>query len=288
MSSILDALKKSEAERQRGAPPTLTTPILHRGQPARRGRPAWLLPAIAGAALIAAWAGGLFGDRQTGDDTPAATSTAADAAPTSTPAEDIAATTQAPADALPAPAEPAPPSAAPVAAAPATPDAGAEPRRRVGFGPFPPRRPPAGETDAAEPAPAQSPPATPVAAAPAAPDTPDPAVPVAQPAPQPADPVASVPAPAEVPAAAPAPVSAPAAATPTFHELPFALRRDIPALALTLHMFNTDPERRFAIINGVRVRDGQQIEGGLEVVEIRPTGVVIRFKDTDFLLPARG
>lgn len=270
MSSILDALKKSEAERQRGVPPTLSTPILHRGQPARPKRPAWLLPAVAAVALVLAWAGGLF----SGADSEDAVAPAAETVAT-TPTEIPAAASPKP---EPATTPPAPETAAPAAASPADAASG-QPARSVGFGPYRPRPTTTAPGEAAA-APAESRPEAPVAAAPAE----------------------ATDAPAQAPVAAPATLVAttqPAPATPagpepagddvpTLHQLPYAVRREIPQLALTLHMFSTDPERRFAIINGVRVTDGQPIEGGIDVKEIRPNGVLVRYKDTDFLLPARG
>lgn len=278
MSSILDALKKSEAERQRGVPPTLSTPILRHGQATKPQRPAWLLPAVAAVALVGAWAGGLF---SSGDEEamPASEPTAAQ-----TPAKEsppVATAVPAPAPAVPAepaPAVPEPPVASAAAPEVSAPDA--QPARRVGFGPFP-ARPTTTPDPAPAPAPAPAPDAQ-AASGEAVAVPADPQVATAAPAPAPAT---AAPAPA-----APVPAATPAAgsSTPTYNELPYAVRRDIPPIALTLHMYSTDPERRFAIINGVRARDGQPIEGGLEVVEIRPNGVLIRFKDTDFLFPSRG
>ena len=293
MSSILDALKKSEAERQRGVPPTLNTPILQRGQPAKSKRPAWLLPAVAAVALVAAWAGGLFSGGDSDDEAPAVTQAepAVADAPAEAPAAAIASSVPAPPAAAEAATPDAAPDAMPETAAVETPED--QPRRRIGFGPFPPRptSAPAAEASAATPdaAPDVAAPDAAVAAvddpAPPAAPTP-PAMPPVTPA-APATPAT----PAAQPPAAPVAAATPASTgndVPTYYELPFAVRRDIPALSLTLHMYSDDPERRFAIINGVRVRDGQPIEGGVDVREIRPNGVVIRFKDTDFLLPARG
>lgn len=280
MSSILDALKKSEAERQRGVPPTLNTPILHRGQPAKSGRPAWLLPAVAAAALVLAWAGGLFssGD-DSGEEAPTANTVATVPAEAPTPA---AQTTAAPA---PAPEPVTPP--APEASAPPVvnaDDAPSESQRRVGFGPFPAR--PSTSSATAEPvAPAQADakPDSDLAAtaeATASPAAPVPEAPVdARPAPPPSATTSA--------ATTPTATATPSGGVPTFNELPYAVRREVPPLALTLHMFSADPERRFAIINGVRVTDGQPIEGGVDVKEIRPNGVLVRYKDTDFLLPSR-
>jgi hypothetical protein len=42
------------------------------------------------------------------------------------------------------------------------------------------------------------------------------------------------------------------------------------------------------LLNGVRARDGDTLEGGLEVVAIRAADVVLRFQGTEFVLPLRG
>lgn len=72
---------------------------------------------------------------------------------------------------------------------------------------------------------------------------------------------------------------------PTIYELPFAARRALPEIAVTMHMYSTDPARRFALINGIRARDGESMEGGIEVVRILPDGVQIRIEGTEFVLP---
>ncbi len=295
MSSILDALKKSEAERQRGQPPTLNTPILPTRQAPQRRRPAWLLPAVAGLALVAAWAGGLFSSGE-GDGTAPET---AEAVPAEAPA-----VAEAPATAG-APAMRPPGSDTETAAADGAAEEGgaAPPVRQIGFGPYPPRRTaPAEDGAPKDAAPDASRDA--VAAAPVAAETPpapaDPALPSSPSAapgdgnPSGATAVAAVPDITPPPQAAPDPANpagdarAPAAGVPSMHQLPFAVRREMPPLSMTLHMYSSDPERRFAIINGTRVEDGSELDGGFEVRQIQPDGVLMHYKGTDFVLPARG
>ena len=77
-------------------------------------------------------------------------------------------------------------------------------------------------------------------------------------------------------------------APPSIHELPFAVRRELPELNVTMHMYSVDPQRRFVLLNGVRARDGDALDGGLEVVEIRAADIVLRFQGNEFVLPLRG
>src|SRR5690606_33269933 len=73
MSSILDALKKSEAERQRGLPPTLNSPAaFHRSRPETPRRTRWWLPAAAVVGIAVAWSMGMF-DFGGSSDAPAET-----------------------------------------------------------------------------------------------------------------------------------------------------------------------------------------------------------------------
>jgi general secretion pathway protein B len=282
MSSILDALKKSEAERQRGTPPTLDSPIAFRRRPApARGRPVWLLPALAVAALAGAWYGGLLPFSGSSPLAPATSESAeqgAAAAPASTPPD------QAPTAAVE---PPVPTPAVPVAAAP-PPEASAPPPAQA---PDPAGNVPsrgfysggAASTNAI-PTPAPASPGA-VSDAPAEP----PAAPtVAAGADQAsANPAPFVPAPPSVSGDVARPAD-PAAGPPSVHELPFAVRRELPELNVTMHMFSADPQRRFVLLNGERARDGDTLESGLEVVEIRATEIVLRFQDTEFVLPLRG
>ncbi|MFA5517236.1 MAG: general secretion pathway protein GspB [Desulfuromonadales bacterium] len=96
----------------------------------------------------------------------------------------------------------------------------------------------------------------------------------------------------ELPEPAPAIVSAPTwgkpegalAPIPLLEELPAAIRRELPALVVTLHYHTADPAARMARINGSILRQGQPLDEQLIVDEITAEGIVFRFRDTRFRL----
>jgi general secretion pathway protein B len=306
MSSILDALKKSEAERQRGVPPTLGSPAgIHGTRPAPRRSSRLLLPALAVVALGVAWSAGLF---DFGGDAPQEAVDAAD--PPNDAADAQALAVQEAQTAADSPVTTPSTTSPPVESLPPGGSGEGNTPRRISFGSryTPEARARAaqiaaemhGDAGAQSGTSATAPPQPEAPAANAqagAPVTPDPG-PRAEPEAAPAAPAAgaspapATPAVAEAPAAAPAPAPAlqpevaPAGGgVPTLYELPFAARRSLPEVAVTMHMYSADPGRRFALVNGTRVQDGETLEGGLEVVRILPEGVQLRFEGTDFVLP---
>ncbi|MFG6467878.1 general secretion pathway protein GspB [Roseateles sp. BYS87W] len=242
MSYILEALRRAEAERERGQVPGLHTPVAAAPAPAASGATArrwapWLGGAalcLAGAALGAWWTWG-------GRAQPAA---------------------------LPATAEPARVTAAPVNAAPET----ATPR---GIAPETPPVPavataPAPLAVAAAPAPVATAPAPMAAPAPAAAAAAEPPTPrSARPAPRPAE------------AAAPAP----AARLPVPAELPEALRRELPKLAVGGSVYSDDPAARLVVLNGEVLHEGDRIGADLQLERIAPRELVLRFKGQRLRLP---
>jgi general secretion pathway protein B len=69
-------------------------------------------------------------------------------------------------------------------------------------------------------------------------------------------------------------------------ELDGALRATLPALRVSMHVFADDPDRRFAIVDGRRVREGDVLEGGLQVLAIRPEGLRLAWQGRVLWLPA--
>lgn len=195
MSLILEALRKSEAERRRGQAPDVSVELAP-PPPARTGLARWLWPVLALLALLAAlplaaiwWA-------------------------TRTPAV---------------------PTASPVAAPPAATGAQVAPAPAVV-----PRRPqPAPESAAAPP-----------------PSPPSPPSPTPSPPPTPALPPLPTPAP-------PAPATVDAAAATS-----------MPGVKLSMHLWNDDPARRFVVLNGQRMMEGER-SGDLLLVEILRDGVLV-------------
>ncbi len=59
----------------------------------------------------------------------------------------------------------------------------------------------------------------------------------------------------------------------------------LPALHLDLHVFADRPQDRFVMINMHRLGEGDTLPGGVHVDAIRPDGVVLTYQGTQFLLP---
>lgn len=69
-------------------------------------------------------------------------------------------------------------------------------------------------------------------------------------------------------------------------ELPLSVRRNMPDLALTIHVYSPQEEKRFVLINGERYGAGDQI-GEARIVAIERDGAVIDFRSHRFLLEPR-
>ncbi|GIX23992.1 MAG: hypothetical protein KatS3mg122_1223 [Caldimonas sp.] len=274
MSYILEALRRAEAERKRGAVPGLDSQHRIDPEPAMPSHrsPAplwWAMGLLLGLALpgLAYWWG-----RQTPVDTPPA----AQQHPPRPPA-------------LPTPAAQEPPLAAPIAQAPAS-------------APQSPPAPTAVPPSPAPAAPATSPPPTPraprpapQAAAPAAPRPPSeprPPAPAAALQPEPAAPPAALhtaqpplapqqPAP---PAAAAAQRPAPSAPAPRLQDLPETVRSALPPLSLGGLIYATTPSERIVIVNGQPYREGDSVGPELVVEHIQPRAAVLRWRQQRFQL----
>ncbi|MBB5209587.1 general secretion pathway protein GspB [Chiayiivirga flava] len=248
MSLILEALKKSEAERRLGQVPGLMTPVQ---RTATRRRPTWplllaLLVLLALAAALAWW--WLRG-------APSAPE------PAAAPAPSAAAPAPAARDAAPTPTTPTTPARATApppqtAELPSDPDFVSTERES--------RPVPANSAPPVDPAPAASRPAAPA-----------PAPPVAT-----APPVAAPPAPA-IPAVPDEPLDM----LPRLVDLSAAERDALPPLKLTMHVYAADPAARFVLIDGQRLREGDRLSRALAVSEIRRDGAVLEFDGRRFLIP---
>lgn len=238
MSYILDALRRAEAERGRGAVPGLHTqavPVPGAAPVAGRSATTPALVAAAVVAVVAAIAAGAWWAMQR--PAPAGTVVAA------------------------SPASPAP-AAAPVApAAPITPAApvpATEPLRAAA----PPQ---------SEPRPAERRKTEPAREKPA----PAPSVPRAaqtEPARTPA--VAPLPTPPKEPAAAAAPTGTVFAQT----DLPDAVRSQLPTLKISGVTYSSNPAYRMAIVNGQVLHEGDPAGPGLLLEKIEPSRTVWSFK----------
>jgi general secretion pathway protein B len=282
MSLILEALRKSEAERQRGRAPGLFVEQVATRRGARAKAPAW------------AWAVGVlfvatvlvFGWREWTRLSPAAP------APGDVSMETSSAGGMA--------------AAAPGAGGTAAVGAGNAPAMDATAGTAEARRsdaapgtaPTAGPGPMTAPessAPAMSAAPVPFAPPPAAPGTasasPASAMPpAADPAAYnattwPAEPAARTDA-APLPAAqaAPAPFQPPAEALPSLASLDAGTRSQLPPLKLSMHVYAEEPAQRFVILDGRRLGEGASPQAGVVLEEIRRDGLVLSVDGRRLLL----
>lgn len=268
MSLILEALKKSERQRQIGTAPTLATPPMSR----RRNRSTlpWLVLAIA-IAVVAGW----WLSREDNSDSVAP----ADVQDAGTASAPVAATAKTPEVPMTTVAPPPAVNIEPTAPAPAT---AVSTEKRLAEA--------AVAVAAAAPPTAKPSISTPPAAAPSV--TPPPAVVVVEPtAPQAAKAVPPAPvatAPATPPPATAAASPSATASLPKLWELPYEKRKDIPALVMSLQVYAADAAQRFAIINDERHVEGDDLGDGLLLKEITPDGLIVEYRGERFLFPRGG
>jgi general secretion pathway protein B len=67
-------------------------------------------------------------------------------------------------------------------------------------------------------------------------------------------------------------------------ELPLSIRRNLPDLRLSIHVFAVEEDQRFVLVNGERFVTGDMISSNVRLVEIRREGAVVDFRDYRFLL----
>jgi general secretion pathway protein B len=265
MSFILDALRKSEHERQRQTGPALVETVV--AAPKVRSNP-WATAAIALLVVNLVAIGVLLLMRSSGEQAAAPAAPAASAVP---PPATVA--PQAPPTGTNAPA--APSSAPPPAVAAAPPAARPPPMLSPAVSPSVPGRnplesevvdesaPPANEALAQAALPPPGPPA--VVQSPrqrgtvvyqSMPET-DPVGPVSRPPPQ--------------------------RDLPTADEL--TARGGMPELRLELHVYSNKPSERIVFVNGHRYGEGDTTQEGAVVQEITRDGVVMSLRGNRFLLP---
>lgn len=80
------------------------------------------------------------------------------------------------------------------------------------------------------------------------------------------------------------PVPSAVAELPTYQELGRELRERLPRLAMSMHFYNSDPNRRLVRINDQLLREGSWVAKELQIIEITPTGVSLDYLGTEFEL----
>ncbi|GKS96422.1 general secretion pathway protein GspB [Acidovorax sp. SUPP2825] len=273
MSYILDALRRAEAERGRGAVPGLHTPAVpapgapSAAEPARTGALPWLPVLAAGVAVAGAAAGASwwFAHRTAVPSEPVRLA----AAPASSPANPVAAPAAAVTAPLPAPA-PAP----------------AEAPARTRVAPLP----------APAPAPALRPERVAPVAVPSAPAAPAPERATERAASAPLSRASAAAAatarllpPAQAPAApavAP-PIQAPAQPVVAQRDLPPSVREQLPAMQFSGATYSANPAYRMAIVNGQVLHEGDQAAPGVVLEKIEPSRTVWAFRGYRYAVPSQ-
>jgi general secretion pathway protein B len=259
MSYILDALRKSDQQRQRGATPTLRTAQITAAQPRQFER--WIYGLIAavlvGAGVVIGWLHPWQSEPSTLVGNPTV----------GTPGAPVAREVMA---AKPMESNPRPMTSVPVAPAPASPDTSRTPVQE------PPIQKPqdrAAQTASASPgaATAQEK-ATPSSSSVPTRDTPTQSVTSAPP-----DALTAVP---EKPVN-----TADSAQEPrvmTMGELPASILQELPTMQISLHLHSTKPANRFVSINNQMLQEGAYPAPGLKLEQITPDGMIFSYKGYRF------
>jgi general secretion pathway protein B len=68
----------------------------------------------------------------------------------------------------------------------------------------------------------------------------------------------------------------------SLQELPASIRQVIPKLTIAFHVYAANPDERRVMLNNVMLRQGESLSPGLEVDEITPDGVIMRYQGYRF------
>ncbi len=66
------------------------------------------------------------------------------------------------------------------------------------------------------------------------------------------------------------------------NDLPPAIRREIPSIAIMFHAYSSDPGERRVMINGNMAKEGETLDDGLGLQQITPDGVIFLYKGYRF------
>lgn len=262
MSYILDALRKSDQQRQRGSAPTL---LMGQAAPVAPKQPAYLFYGLLATALLAAGiAIGWLRPWQVRQAAPVAR-----VAATKPPEASLRQPVPAQTEITPAPG-PQVQGAPPTAQIAPAPIAAPAPAPSIAPVPVPAPAPPA---PLAVPAPApvkSQPPASAKAEAPGKPQEAGAAV------------SSKAPAAPQRPPARPAAESAPVQNVIALAELPLALQQELPLMTISVHAYSGNPKDRLVGINNRMMREGETVAPGLKLEQITPDGMIFEYKGHTF------
>ncbi len=70
----------------------------------------------------------------------------------------------------------------------------------------------------------------------------------------------------------------PTTAARSFREMSPNYRAEFPSLSIDVHVYDSDPQRRFVILNGKRYHEGETIAEGPRIVGIIADGIVFDYR----------
>ncbi|MEH6814336.1 MAG: general secretion pathway protein GspB [Motiliproteus sp.] len=71
-----------------------------------------------------------------------------------------------------------------------------------------------------------------------------------------------------------------------WRQLPLSVQRNLPPLDFTVHIYSENPASRMVKINGVSMREGQRVSLSLRLERITPEGVILAYKGYRFRMNA--
>lgn len=77
---------------------------------------------------------------------------------------------------------------------------------------------------------------------------------------------------------------APVQSLPLLAQLPFDAQRSIPSISLNVHVYSHNPAERFVFLNMQKYREGERSREGVLIEEITPDGAILRYGQQRFRL----
>ena len=65
-------------------------------------------------------------------------------------------------------------------------------------------------------------------------------------------------------------------------DLPSSIQRSLPSIAISVSLYSDEPDSRMAKINGAMIREGEYLTGGLKVEQITLDGVIFNYQNYRF------
>jgi general secretion pathway protein B len=71
-----------------------------------------------------------------------------------------------------------------------------------------------------------------------------------------------------------------------YGQLPESVRRELPDILIKAHIYSNEPSTRIVNINGIIIREGEEVRDGLKVEEITMSGIILDYQGVRFHMRA--